>query len=271
MVVGQHCEPQQLPPVRPDDEMGSLSLNQDLILETLNLQATAVQTALRRLLALEGQMKEMQVKVLAAQPGLLPAARPAGTGFVPSRFDVVHRAPVLMTIAERVVLYGLVVGLQPERCLEIGTCQGGSAMITVAALDDLGAGSLSCVDPNPLVKPEHWRAIAHRATLFQAPSPGILPIVTRAAGGKFDFALIDGDHSTAGVVRDTEGVLPHLENKAYLLFHDAYNSEVAEGIAIALRGPKNCLVNCGMVSTERTVDSEHGVLWGGLQLLRVSR
>lgn len=209
-------------------------------------------------------------------PSLPPAApvtqaAVAPQGFVPNRFGVVHGAPVWMTMSERVLLYGLIAGLRPRRCLEIGTFKGGSALIITAALDDLGEGRLACVDPEPKVLPEHWATIAHRATLFAAPSPAILPEASRAVGGKFDFALIDGDHSTEGVLRDIEGTFPLLEDHAYLLFHDAHNAETAEGIDRAARNPKNGLVDAGILSTEKTPDAVPGVFWGGLRLLRFTR
>ena len=195
----------------------------------------------------------------------------APQSFVPNRFGVVHGAPVWMTMSERVLLYGLIAGLRPRRCLEIGTFKGGSALIITAALDDLGEGRLACVDPEPKVLPEHWATIAHRATLFAAPSPAILPEAAREVGGKFDFALIDGDHSTEGVLRDIQGTLPLLEDHAYLLFHDAHNADTAEGIDLAVRNPQNGLVDAGILSTEKTLDSVPGVFWGGLRLLRFTR
>ena len=192
-------------------------------------------------------------------------------GFLPTRFELIHRAPVWMTMSERVLLYALIAGLRPQRCLEVGTFRGGSALIIAAALDDLGTGRLACVDPNAQIQPEHWRLIAHRASLFHAPSPEVLPQASQAAGGKFDFALIDGDHSTAGVIGDIEGVLPHLADDAYLLLHDAHNAEVREGIERCLRKTALGLTDAGLLSTEKTPDSAPGVFWGGLRLLRCTR
>ena len=106
---------------------------------------------------------------------------------------------------------------------------------------------------------------------FRHPLPTSFPQASSAVGGKFDFALIDGDHSTEGVVRDIQGVLPHLESNAYLLFHDAHNAEVIEGIERALREPANGLTDCGLLSTEKTLDATPGVFWGGLRLLRFAR
>jgi predicted O-methyltransferase YrrM len=191
----------------------------------------------------------------------------------PDRFGMIEDAPVLMSWSERVVLYSTVFGLRPRRSLEIGTHKGGSATIIIAALDDIGAGSLICVDPNPVVAPETWDKISHRATLLSGNSPEILSRAKEAAGGSFDFALIDGDHSLEGVVRDIEGVLPLLADQAFLLFHDAHFDPVKDGIDRMLSKHRARLVDCGMVSVERTEDpdGQPRVCWGGLRMLRFSR
>jgi predicted O-methyltransferase YrrM len=189
----------------------------------------------------------------------------------PTRFGTIYTAPVLMTFSERVVLYGTIFGLRPRRSLEIGTNKGGSSMIIVAALDDLGGDShLVCVDPTPLVAPEHWQQICHRTTLLAGGSPEILPQAVQAAGGHFDFALIDGDHELPGVIRDIEGVLPILGPCAHLLFHDAHFVQVRQAIDQMLQKHSRQLTDCGLMSVEQTPDS-HGNTWGGLRLLRYAR
>jgi SAM-dependent methyltransferase/predicted O-methyltransferase YrrM len=193
----------------------------------------------------------------------------------PSRFGVVYTTPAHMTAPERVLVYSLILGLRPARCLEIGTHKGGSALIIGAALDDLGGGTLVCVDPQPVVAPEHWAQIAHRATMIAGASPDILPQTVAAAGGPFDFALIDGDHEFPGVVRDIEGVLDVLAPTAYLLFHDANYYEVARAIDEMLCRHADRLVDCGMLSVQQTPEDRfvngHRVVWGGLRLLRYHR
>jgi predicted O-methyltransferase YrrM len=189
----------------------------------------------------------------------------------PASIGVIDDAPVWMSIGERVVLYALVFGLRPDRCLEIGTFRGGSALIISAALDDVGDGKLICVDPSPQVAPEHWAKIEHRAMMLPGPSPAILEQAVEIAGGQFDFALVDGDHSKGGVVADIEGILPLLAQDAHILFHDAHYFEVIEAIDECLKLHPS-LVDCGLVSTEQTPDSQsihgHPVVWGGLRMLR---
>jgi predicted O-methyltransferase YrrM len=192
----------------------------------------------------------------------------------PARLDRIHEAPVLMTPPERVVLYSAVYGLRPRRSLEIGTFRGGSAMIIVSALDDIGDGSLTCIDPNPQIEPEVLRQIEHRATVHAVPSPEGLAGLASAPEDRFEFALIDGDHSYDGLVRDIEGVLEVLADDALILFHDAHFYEVADAIDAMLVRHADRLVDCGMVSTlqvpEDQVREGRPVIWGGLRMLRVA-
>lgn len=189
----------------------------------------------------------------------------------PMRFGTIHEAPVHMLPPERVLLYALVFGLRPERCLEVGTLHGGSAMITVAALDDVGQGCLVCLDPQPRVTAEVWSGVAHRATLIEGCSPDALFEARRVAGGAFDIVLIDGDHSHDGVVRDLEGVMGVLASGGHILMHDAHYVEVQQGIDETLRAHAGRLVDCGMLSRAGTRDQEsEAVRWGGIRVLRLA-
>jgi hypothetical protein len=94
--------------------------------------------------------------------------------------------------------------------------------------------------------------------------------MARRTGGRFDFALIDGDHSTSGALGDIQGVLPVLEDTAHIVLHDAHNEKVSESIILAFGNAGNGLTDCGMISAEKFAPSE-GEYWGGLRLLRFSR
>lgn len=212
-----------------------------------------------------------------------PAETPLATAQIPDQndannirplhgFEAVYTAPAQMRMPERVALYSLIYGIQPRNCLEIGTCQGGSSAIICHAMNDMGFGRLTCVDPMPQIAPQLWSQISNRCRLFQGPSPHILQEVARHIDAPFDFALIDGDHAYDGVVRDITGVLPYLADRAYLLFHDAHFPDVQRAIDEAVATNPQ-LTDCGMVSVESTVLFEHGqkVTWGGLRLLRYQR
>ena len=186
--------------------------------------------------------------------------------------EVIRNAPVWMSRAERLLLYTLIFTLRPSRYLEIGTFQGGSALVVNAALDALNSQTpLICVDPEWNVAPEDWQKIEHRATFIEGYSPAILPKAEEAAGGKFDFVLIDGDHSYEGVLRDARGVLPHLAPNAYLLFHDSFFTNVARGLNQFANENANHLVDFGSLTREVSVEAHEdkgAIQWGGLRLMQ---
>ena len=175
-----------------------------------------------------------------------------------------------MPLYERVLLHGLTVGLAPQNVLEIGTFQGGSTLVMCAALDDLGSGRIVCVDPDPRLADETWGAIRHRVAVVARASPEAVTDAREIAGAPFDFALIDGDHSRAGVERDIDATVAVLADDAHVIFHDAHYHEVRDGIDAALNRHAGQFEDAGMVSRGDTVD-EHGVRWGGLRLLRFHR
>jgi predicted O-methyltransferase YrrM len=180
---------------------------------------------------------------------------------------------------ERVLLYGLVFGLKPLYCLEIGTFRGGSSSIICRAMDDSGCGRLVCVDPEPRITDHTWNSIQHRAMLIKGTSPQALADARRAINGElFDLALIDGDHSYEGALKDIEGCLEHLGNGAHIVLHDCHFFAVRDAIREALRRFSDVLVDCGVVSvSDKPEDGENAVVdgkpvvWGGLHLLRVVR
>lgn len=170
-----------------------------------------------------------------------------------------------MLLPERVALFSLVYGTKPRTVLEIGTFRGGSALIMVQAMDASGFGELVCVDPQPRIPPAVWSAIAHRATLFEGASPGIIGQAAEAAPGGFDLALIDGDHSYEGALADAEAVLPRLAPGGRIAFHDAHFDQVERAIDdFVMRHPE--LRDAGLISVEANPVPGEGV-WGGLRLL----
>jgi predicted O-methyltransferase YrrM len=190
------------------------------------------------------------------------------------RMDLLLDAPAWLLLPERLLLYSLVRGLRPQRCLEIGTFYGGSTVITAAALDDVGAGALVCVDLKPQVEPGRWATIAHRATMIVGPSPQALAEARTAAGGDFDFIFIDGDHKVEPVTRDIEGVLGVAAPGAHLLFHDANFWQVREAIDACVAKSDGRLLDCGMLSTMGTapVVTPEGITtcMGGFRMLRIA-
>jgi predicted O-methyltransferase YrrM len=175
-----------------------------------------------------------------------------------------------MTRSERLLLFSLVFCLRPERYLEIGTFEGGSARIVCQALDALNVPTaMFLVDPKPQLSPETWSILRHRAQVFPGTSPEILPHVAEAAAAPFDFVLIDGDHSYQGCLRDALGVFAHLKVGAYILFHDAFFPEVRRAVDDFLSRYPNGVMDLGYLTREcMTSVSPEGQVhrWGGFRL-----
>lgn len=218
----------------------------------------------------------------------VPSASPIGVGqdSLP-RFDVsanagafdlgylepIVSAPVWMSRAERLLVFTLAFTLHPRRYLEIGTFQGGSALIVNAAMDALNSdGRIYCVDPEPRVSPENWQQLSRRAQMFKGFSPAILQAVATAAGAPFDLALIDGDHSYAGAHRDAEGVLPYMQAGAYMLFHDGFFVDVKRAIDDFVLAHQDRVVDFGLLTREITTqqgDNGRTLEWGGIRVVHV--
>lgn len=188
-----------------------------------------------------------------------------------SKFEVMTWAPVWMTRAERLLLFSMTFCLRPERYLEIGTLHGGSAMVVSAAMDALQSdGKIICIDPQPLVDPDHWASIEHRSVLIEDYSPNCLEHAVEVAGGHFDMVLVDGEHTRAAVNRDVDGALPFLNDGAYIFFHDSYYGEVRAGIEDVLERYPDQLVDFGTMTREVTADPNQ-THWGGVRMIQVRR
>lgn len=192
---------------------------------------------------------------------------------------VVNTAPAWLTGSERLLLFTLIYSLRPARYLEIGVLHGGSAVIAAKAMDAAGHdGKLILVDPKPDIDPLLWKELDGRSVLIQGFSPQVLAEAKEAAGGPFDFVLIDAGHTTEAVMRDAEGVLPYVEDGAYLLFHDSYRPVVAQGIDLFLRKHVTSLVDFGhltrdCITTEAVKDEgpHSEVISCGFRVIQVRR
>lgn len=186
-------------------------------------------------------------------------------GANPKSLNVIHDAPAWLTPSERLLIYTTVFGLMPHRVLEIGTLHGGSAAIICGAMDDVGHGSLVCVDPNPDIWID-WDSVAHRATLLKGFSPQIIPQAREIAGGDFDLAYIDAGHAYEEVRADVLGVLPFMAPDSYMLFHDAHHPPVKAALDDLIASTIG-LSDCGLLSRFKTETDEGD--WGGMRLVWV--
>ncbi len=195
----------------------------------------------------------------------------------PERIGIVYNAHSDMLPEDRILLYALVRGLGPRRILEIGAFRGGSGRIMANALQDNAGGTASRdgvrgeaesmivgLDPLPLFKVD--RSFRDRYRLIAEPSPQAIPKARAAAGGLFDFVLIDGIHTLDAVRDDIAGVLPHLAPGGHIFFHDAYNFGISAAIEEALAINRD-LMDMGFLC--RSLQPGHRWTgYGGVRLLR---
>jgi predicted O-methyltransferase YrrM len=199
-------------------------------------------------------------------------------GLDEQQFAVLRTAPVSMLPPERLFLYAFVFGVRPQRYLEVGTLFGGSAAIVCAALDALRLDTrMALVDPEPRVDAALLAHLERRAAIIQGYSPGALKDAMDAAGGKFDFVLIDGDHGYEGTLRDLDGVLPCCLNGAYILCHDCFFPTVAQAIDDFASRHAPRVVDFGPMTRDTSaaadangnISAEHAARWGGIRVLQV--
>jgi hypothetical protein len=134
-----------------------------------------------------------------------PLAARVGKGVQPIQSPV-QFGPYLASVADEGV----------ASYLEIGVEHGGAFAITVEYLRRFGLRDALAVDlgPTPLLF-RKWSRPEAKFVAVDSHSPAFLELLR--ARGPFDLALIDGDHTEAGVLADFEAVRPRAR---MLAFHD---------------------------------------------------
>ncbi len=126
------------------------------------------------------------------------------------------------------LLFRLVRGLQPERCIEMGTCVGISGAYQAAALEINGGGRLVTLEGYELL------VSVARGTFTRL---GLAQVEVR--GGRFentleqalvdlepvDYVFVDGHHQEEPTLTYFEQIVPHLSDCATLVFDDIAWSE----------------------------------------------
>ncbi|HEX7355200.1 MAG TPA: CmcI family methyltransferase [Mycobacteriales bacterium] len=185
---------------------------------------TVRRLAKRSVAALAGSGSGQRVLQFCSDRELVPPSRLPRTDVL----SLVATAPTEMSQEERGFLYALVRGCQPRRVLEIGTSEGGSALVMATAMEaNGGEGRIWTIDPMPRIAfdPALFRG---RVESVVGASPGAVTEVAGRAGGPFDLAVIDGIHIHKQAAADLAAVRPHLADGAFVLMHDAFHFGVSE-------------------------------------------
>jgi hypothetical protein len=191
----------------------------------------------------------------------------------PGRRDRSWRLPFLddpdwqMWAGERAALEGVLSALRPRLSIEIGTAQGGSLRRIAAH-----SGAVHAFDVDPAVA-EVVRAVPNAIAHVGDSAATLPPVLAElaAAGHNVDFALVDGDHSAAGVQRDVRALLASPAcSRTVVILHDSANEAVRDGLE-ALGLPDHPKVRVWMPDfvPGYLVGARHeraGEIWEGLAL-----
>jgi len=176
--------------------------------------------------------------------------------------ELFERPEWQMAPGERAAIAGVLSELRPALSIELGTAQGGS-LRTIAAW----SGEVHTFDFAPAVA-EPPANVTFHAGDSHVLLPRVLGDLARA-GRAVDFALVDGDHSAAGVRRDVLDLLASpAVTRTVILLHDTANAQVRaglDGIGLA-EHPKVRFVDLAFVELQRPAALLREE-WGGLGLV----
>lgn len=171
-----------------------------------------------------------------------------------------------MSLGERMAIEGILSSLRPGLAVEIGTAEGAS--LRRIAHHAAEVHSFDLLEPSLPDLGDHVH-------LHTGDSAVTLPRALQAfadAGRNVNFALVDGEHSAAGVRRDVEALLasPAVADTV-IVAHDTANEEVRRGLdAIPFAAwPKVVDVDLDFVPGHLGRDRFSGELWYGLGLIVV--
>ena len=169
---------------------------------------------------------------------------------------------------EKIALTGVLSRIRPKGAIEVGVYYGGSLSLTAPYCDEIVAIDIDPAVHDRFRKPEN-------AEIWITPSDQGIPAAFAhfsSKGVPVNYVLIDGDHSTAGVVRDIELVLAQRPTEPMVvLMHDSGNPDTRAGI-LAVDWAKNPYLQFvdldfvpGQIIEHAVVDGK-GEIWGGIAL-----
>ena len=123
------------------------------------------------------------------------------------------------------LLFYLIQRLNPDRCLEFGTCVGISTLYQAASLTLNGRGSIVTMEGSPVL------AGVARKTFDDIGYTNIHSVVGKFDGvlqtvineyQPFDLVFVDGHHEGSATVRYFEQILPSVSRNAVIIFDDIH-------------------------------------------------
>jgi hypothetical protein len=173
-----------------------------------------------------------------------------------------------MMESERIALTGVLARVRPRGALEVGVYYGGSLSLAAQYSEQILA-----IDFEPAVRDRF--AKPDNVELLIGNSQELIPWALarfEQLGLPLEYALIDADHSAAGVRRDLDLVLEYRPRRPMvILAHDSGNENCRKGILAANwnANPHVHFVQCDFVPgqiIEHSIQNGRGEVWGGLAL-----
>jgi hypothetical protein len=173
----------------------------------------------------------------------------------------------MMAPSEQMGLLFILDQLRPKVAIEIGTKFGGSLQIMSHFCDKVYA-----LDIDPDV-PNRLKGKFPNVEYLIGPSGETLPpLIARLQkeGAELGFALVDGDHSTAGVKEDIDNLLKFIPTVPfYIIMHDSFNPHCRAGLKQA-NWAANPYVHAAELDfvpgTVNPTPAFRDQLWGGLAM-----
>lgn len=131
--------------------------------------------------------------------------------------EIFSREHWVMSLGERAAMEGILSSLKPETAVEIGTAAGGSLRSL-----SLHSGHVHSFD---LALPPDAESFPN-VTFHPGNSHETFGPWLDGFDGQIQFALIDGDHSTEGALKDIRDVVESPALNGVVLVHDACNAQV---------------------------------------------
>ena len=178
--------------------------------------------------------------------------------------ETLTRTDWQMAPGERAAITGLLALARPEVAIELGAAQGGSLRQIAARSGHVHSFDLApaVVDPPDNV------------TLHAGDSHVLLPQVLselHESETAVGFALVDGDHSPAGVRQDLEDLIDAAAvRRAYIVVHDTMNEGILAGLR-AIDFARRAKISSVDLAFVQLRQSATGIAerWGGLGLVVV--
>jgi len=167
----------------------------------------------------------------------------------------------LMPMAQRLFLWSFIYGVCPKRYLEIGTAEGGSAMIVMSAIKTLGFEDFQgiCIDPKFDTSPETKAALQNNFTFFEEISSlAVMKKAKAQVGGFFDVLLVDGDHTYDYALADIILAIPFVQPGGYILVDDAGYYQVRDAIQYTVE--RFGLIDAGFMCRHLTPYKKHHLI-----------